>query len=105
MKVLVNQSGYTINQEIDGAIIMKSYLKGSPLLKLSLPEDISIGEGQSRHGLIQLDDCNFDAIVDTSEFDINRTLKIKPPNGEFTVMNYRITSDFAIPFKVIPYID
>ena len=30
-------------------------------------------------GYIVLDDCNFDAAVDTSEFDINRTLKIVPP--------------------------
>lgn len=35
-----------------------------------------------------------------SEFDINRTLKINPPDGEFTAMNYRIAGDFNEPFKV-----
>ncbi len=35
------------------------------------------------------DDCNFHECVNTSEFDMNRTLKVTPPDGEFTVMNYR----------------
>ena len=56
-------------------------------------------------GFIVLDDCNFDQTVDTSEFDINRTLKIRPPLGEFTVMNYRITSEFIPPFRINPFID
>ena len=56
-------------------------------------------------GFIVLDDCNFDSTVDTSEFDLNRTLKIKPPQGEFTVMNYRITSEFIPPFRINPFID
>ena len=56
-------------------------------------------------GFIVLDDCNFDQTVDTSEFDLNRTLKIKPPQGEFTVMNYRITSEFIPPFRINPFID
>jgi len=56
-------------------------------------------------GFVVLDDCNFDEVVDTSEFDINRTLKIKPPSGEFTVMNYRITSEFIPPFRINPFID
>lgn len=30
-------------------------------------------------GFIVLDDCNFDQTVDTTEFDLSRTLKIKPP--------------------------
>lgn len=39
------------------------------------------------------------------EFDGNRTLKIHPPDGEFIAMNYRITSDFEPPFRVVPVIE
>ena len=43
ISILFNSSGYTINSAIDGCIQMKSYLQGSPILKLSLPEDLAIG--------------------------------------------------------------
>ncbi len=45
-------------------------------------------------GGVIIDDCNFHDCVNTNEFEMNRTLKIQPPDGEFTVMNYRVTSDF-----------
>jgi len=32
-------------------------------------------------------------------------LKISPPDGEFTVMNYRIAGDFNEPFRVYPFIE
>lgn len=41
-----------------------------------------------------LDDCNFHDSVNTNEFDMNRTLRIQPPDGEFVAMNYRVTSEF-----------
>jgi len=84
---------------------MKSYLSGNPPLKLALNDDLIIGKaGPSNEGVI-LDDCNFHECVNTSDFDLNRTLKINPPDGEFIVMNYRVTSDFQAPFRVFPFID
>ena len=32
-------------------------------------------------------------------------LTISPPDGEFLVMNYRITGDFTTPFRIYPYIE
>jgi AP-4 complex subunit mu-1 len=36
---------------------------------------------------------------------MNKTLRISPPDGEFTVMNYRINGDFSAPFRVFPFIE
>lgn len=52
------------------------------------------------HGNVVLDDCNFHECVNYSEFLMNKSLRIDPPEGEFVLMNYRITSDFNVPFKL-----
>jgi len=41
-----------------------------------------------------LDDCAFHECVDTRDLDALNTLAIAPPDGEFLVMNYRISSDY-----------
>ena len=84
---------------------MKSYLNGNPPLKLALNDDLIIGKPAPSNVGVTLDDCNFHECVNTSDFDLNRTLKINPPDGEFIVMNYRVTSDFQAPFRVFPFID
>eukprot|EP01015_Nassula_variabilis_P022449 TRINITY_DN4128_c0_g1_i1.p1 TRINITY_DN4128_c0_g1~~TRINITY_DN4128_c0_g1_i1.p1 ORF type:complete len:447 (+),score=45.18 TRINITY_DN4128_c0_g1_i1:65-1405(+) len=106
ISVLFNSSGFAINSMIEGCIQMKSYLFGNPELRLALNDDLVIGKSATGNlGSIVLDDCNFHECVNFSEFELNRTLKIKPPDGEFTVMNYRITNDFQAPFRIFPYID
>ena len=44
LNVLFSNSGYVINSSIDGCIQMKSYLEGSPELRLALNEDLVIGK-------------------------------------------------------------
>jgi AP-4 complex subunit mu-1 len=83
---------------------MKSYLVGNPALKLTLSEDIVMADS-NMSGAVILDDCNFHESVNYSEFLINKSLKIDPPEGEFVVMNYRITSDFNAPFKIFAFFE
>lgn len=107
LTVLFNSSGYMINSSIDGCIQMKSYLSGNPPLRLALNEDLQVGKdtaGGYGTGVV-LDDCNFHECVDVSEFDSDRCLSLKPPDGEFVVMNYRMTSDFRAPFRVTPIVE
>merc|ERR1719221_1825474 len=28
-----------------------------------------------------------------------------PPDGEFVVMNYRVTGDFRVPFRIFPFVE
>lgn len=107
MTVLFNASGYILNSSIEGFIQMKSYLLGDPELKLGLNEDLVIGK-QGGGGVLSgsaIEDCNFNECVNTNEFDLTRVLRIKPPTGEFTVMNYRVTGEFPTPFRIYPFID
>ncbi|WRX31237.1 Mu homology domain - like 5 [Theobroma cacao] len=109
ISVTFSSSGYILTSEIDGTIQMKSYLTGNPEIRLALNEDLSIGRGggsvydyrsSSGAGPVILDDCNFHESVRLDSFDMDRTLALVPPDGEFPVMNYRMTQEFKPPFHI-----
>ena len=64
---------------------MKSYLFGNPALKLALNDDLIIGKSGGQSGVV-LDDCNFHECVNTSEFEMSKLLRIKPPDGIYSLM-------------------
>ena len=76
---------------------MKSYLAGSPAIRLALNEDLAIGrpEGAAPHwgasggDCAMLDDCNFHESVSLEKFESERLLELTPPDGEFALMQYR----------------
>eukprot|EP01045_Picozoa_sp_COSAG04_P029044 COSAG04_NODE_4667_length_1958_cov_4.517258_2_plen_416_part_00 len=95
-----------LNQEINGSILLKSYLQGSPEIQLALNEDLIIGKSsQAGYGRVALDDVNFHESCRMDTFERERVLLINPPDGEVTLMNYRIAENFAPPFKIFPFID
>ncbi|KAG4402511.1 hypothetical protein GLYMA_02G213600v4 [Glycine max] len=110
ISITFSSSGYILTSEIDGTIQMKSYLSGNPEIRLALNDDLSIGRSQgsafagyrssSGSGTVILDDCNFHESVRLDSFDIDRTLSLVPPDGEFPVMNYRLTQEFSPPFRI-----
>ena len=101
LTVLFSPTGHVLNSTIDGCIQMKSYLAGNPELKLALNEDLVVGAGVSGGGAVVLDDCNFHECVKLDDFEADRTLTFFPPDGEFVVLNYRVTqSEFRPPFRV-----
>lgn len=109
ISVTFSSSGYILTSEIDGTIQMKSYLTGNPEIRLALNEDVAIGRGgrsiydyssSAGSGAVILDDCNFHESVNLDSFDLDRTLTLVPSDGEFPVMNYRMTQEFKPPFRV-----
>jgi AP-4 complex subunit mu-1 len=105
-----NSNGYILNSNIDGTIQMKSYLAGNPELKLALNEDLVIGKSSSSSqrtpGMIEVDDVNFHECARLQDFDQSRILSFQPPDGEFVLMNYRITGDtFRAPFRLFPFFE
>uniref|UniRef100_A0A7R9WWM0 MHD domain-containing protein n=1 Tax=Craspedostauros australis TaxID=1486917 RepID=A0A7R9WWM0_9STRA len=105
LNVLFSNNGYVLNSTIDGCIQMKSYLAGNPELRMALNEDLSIGRNTGSYGSVTIDDINFNDCVNLSEFETTRTLSFIPPDGEFVVLNYRVTGDFATPFRIFPSIE
>ena len=55
--------------------------------------------------MIVLDDCNFHDTVNLEAFEAQRMISFLPPEGEFTVMNYRASGEFAMPFRVFPFLE
>eukprot|EP00471_Norrisiella_sphaerica_P003912 CAMPEP_0184481626 /NCGR_PEP_ID=MMETSP0113_2-20130426/3182_1 /TAXON_ID=91329 /ORGANISM="Norrisiella sphaerica, Strain BC52" /LENGTH=440 /DNA_ID=CAMNT_0026860859 /DNA_START=32 /DNA_END=1354 /DNA_ORIENTATION=+ len=102
-----NSNGNVLHSAIDGTIQMKSYLSGNPDLKLALNEELTIGKGtaQGSFGVVEIDDCNFHECVRLDDFDSQRIISFTPPDGEFVVMNYRITNDFRVPFRIFPFFE
>ncbi|KAI4388695.1 hypothetical protein MLD38_001001 [Melastoma candidum] len=109
ISVTFSSSGYILTSEIDGIIQMKSYLTGNPEIRVALNEELNIGrggrsvydhQGSSGSGAVILDDCNFHESVRLDSFDMDRTLTLVPPDGEFPVMNYRMTQEFRPPFRI-----
>ncbi|KAF4670739.1 AP-4 complex subunit mu-1 [Perkinsus olseni] len=117
LTVLMNAQGQVLNSSIDGSIQMKSYLTGNPELRLALNDDLEILSqpreaapmpnygGGPQQAVVPLDDCTFHPRVDLNDFDSQRILSFVPPDGEFSVMNYRIDSEFRPPFRVTPFVD
>lgn len=105
LTVLFNSQGAIINSSIDGSILMKSFLAGNPELRVALNEDLVIGKGSGMYGSVVLDDCNFHECVHLDEFESSRTIHFIPPEGEFAVMNYRVTADFRPPFRIFPALE
>ncbi|ETW05487.1 hypothetical protein H310_03250 [Aphanomyces invadans] len=109
LNVVFSPNGQMLNSSIEGKIQMKSYLQGNPELRLALNEDLLIGahntRGGNTYGHVVLDDCNFHECVQLDEFERDRVLTFTPPDGEFTVMNYRLTGEFRAPFKIFPYVE
>jgi AP-4 complex subunit mu-1 len=108
LTVLFNANGYVLNSTIDGCIQMKSYLQGNPGLRFALNEDLVVGKENATGGYggggpaLVLDDCNFHECANLDDFETGRTVALIPPEGEFVVMNYRITSEFRAPFRIFP---
>merc|ERR1711871_248765 len=104
LTILFTANGSVVNSSIDGSIQMKSYLSGNPELSLALNEDLVIGKG-GNWGSVILDDCNFHECVRLDQFESQRILKFLPPEGEFSLVNYRITADYRPPFKIYPNLE
>jgi len=106
LNVLFSNNGYVLNSTIDGCIQMKSYLAGNPELRLALNEDLVVGRNQGgTYGSVVVDDMNFNDCVNLAEFESARTLSFIPPDGEFVVLNYRVTGEFPTPFRIFPSIE
>ena len=53
-------------------------------------------------GVVLLDDATFHEGVNVDSFEVDRSLVLTPPAGEFTAMSYRVSSaEFAPPFRVV----
>ena len=77
-----------LRADVDGHILMRAYLTGTPECKFGLNDKLVIDKND-RNGAgdaVQLDDCTFHQCVRLDEFDSTRTISFVPPDGEFELM-------------------
>merc|ERR1719327_2564527 len=95
LNLLVAANGTLLRSEILGALKMRSYLSGMPELKLGLNDRVlfeqagrSVGKGKA----VDLEDIKFHQCVRLARFENDRTISFIPPDGEFELMSYRLST-------------
>ena len=118
LNVTLSVEGSVLSQSIDGSLTMRSYLNGCPPVRMLLSQNLLVGKDtpipvmQDETGrtlgvddFIIVDDMNFHQCMNLERFESDRLLSFNPPEGEFTGINYRITTPFKIPFTIRPMVE
>jgi AP-1 complex subunit mu len=125
VNLLVNANGDVIRSEILGSVKMKCYLSGMPELRLGLNDKVMfestgrsaswpayqlllllltlfrIRSPASRGKSIEMEDVKFHQCVRLARFENDRTISFIPPDGEFELMSYRLST----PVKPLVWVE
>lgn len=97
--------GRTVKVDVDGSLIVKSFLAGDPTIYVTLNDNLVVSENstqQSFGGAATVDSISFHEDTDHTQFDRQKLVIIKPPVGETTILSYRSTSpSISLPFRLI----
>jgi AP-2 complex subunit mu-1 len=115
VNLLMSATGTVLRADVNGQIVMRAYLSGTPECKFGLNDRLTLGDtdtvGPSGNragtkatraaaGSVALEDCQFHQCVKLGKFDADRIISFVPPDGEFELMRYRATENINLPFKV-----
>ncbi|KAL4764594.1 AP-2 complex subunit mu [Aspergillus foveolatus] len=128
VNLLMSATGTVLRADVNGQIVMRAYLSGTPECKFGLNDRLLLdndaagpgssnpgagGRGAGGHGSsktraaagsVTLEDCQFHQCVKLGRFDSDRIINFVPPDGEFELMRYRATENVNLPFKVHPIV-
>eukprot|EP01089_Gocevia_fonbrunei_P003743 TRINITY_DN136_c0_g3_i2.p1 TRINITY_DN136_c0_g3~~TRINITY_DN136_c0_g3_i2.p1 ORF type:complete len:348 (+),score=59.43 TRINITY_DN136_c0_g3_i2:123-1166(+) len=96
VNVLVAANGAVLTSEIVGSVKIKSLLSGMPELRLGLNDRVQFDSARSikkKNNAIEMEDVKFHQCVRLSTFENDRTIAFVPPDGDFELMSYRLTSN------------
>lgn len=97
LNLMVASDGTVLHSEIMGAVKMRSFLSGMPELKLGLNDKLMFRATGRRNMLaktkaVELEDIQFHQCVRLARFENDRTISFIPPDGEFDLMTYRLST-------------
>ncbi|KAM4643866.1 LOW QUALITY PROTEIN: AP-1 complex subunit mu-2 [Amazona ochrocephala] len=93
VNLLVSASGAVLLSEVMGTIRLKVFLSGMPELRLGLNDRVLFElTGRGRTKSVELEDVKFHQCVRLSRFDTDRTISFIPPDGDFELMSYRLST-------------
>ncbi|KAI9700272.1 MAG: hypothetical protein M1836_002286 [Candelina mexicana] len=115
VNLLMSATGTVLRADVNGQIVMRAYLSGTPECKFGLNDRLLLDGDNLSHpagnkagtkatraaaGSVTLEDCQFHQCVKLGKFDTDRIISFVPPDGEFELMRYRATENVNLPFKV-----
>lgn len=93
VNLLVNLNGSVLLSEIVGSVKLKVFLSGMPELRLGLNDRVLFElTGRNKNKTVELEDVKFHQCVRLSRFDNDRTISFIPPDGDFELMSYRLST-------------
>lgn len=121
VNLLMSAAGTVLRADVNGQIVMRAYLSGTPECKFGLNDRLLLDSGtasssvagnrdgamkatRAAAGSVTLEDCQFHQCVKLGRFDADRIISFVPPDGEFELMRYRATENVNLPFKVHPIV-
>jgi len=88
---LISSDGNVLSSQINGSVIMKSFLSGMPRVTVGLNDKIVLQNlGKDTTNSIEMDDLKFHQCVNKKKYDNERIIEFIPPDGEFELMSYRL---------------
>lgn len=101
-----SNKGQVLKFDIYGAIECKSELSGMPECKFGMNDKLLLQRDFANNGPVDrnavvINDLKFDQCVKLSKFDKERAITFIPPDGKFTLMNYRISDCTVVPIKLM----
>ncbi|KAM4748447.1 AP-4 complex subunit mu-1 [Rhinophrynus dorsalis] len=109
MTVAIGANGSLLKADIQGELRLKCFYPNCPELRIGLSEEFCVGSSELRGygSAVRVDGCQFQESVRLDEFENCRILKVLPPQGELTVMQYQISDSLstALPFSLFPSLE
>ncbi|XP_069804830.1 AP-4 complex subunit mu-1 isoform X2 [Dendropsophus ebraccatus] len=109
MTVAIGANGSLLKADVQGELRLKSFYQNCPELRIGLSEEFCVGSSELRGygSAVRVDSCQFHESVKLDEFEISRILKVLPPQGELTVMQYQISDSLStnLPFHLFPSLE
>ncbi|XP_067835770.1 AP-4 complex subunit mu-1, partial [Heptranchias perlo] len=109
LTVVIGASGSLLKADVQGEVRMKCFLPSSTEIRIGLNEEFSVGKAEIRGygAVVKVDECSFHHSVKLNQFESNRILRVIPPQGEMTLMQYQLSDDLPalLPFRLFPTVD
>lgn len=96
LSAVVDHTSKVVRINVSGCIKMKNNVSNCQEIKLTLNEDIKVGDQitEAFGGQVKLNSCTFHTNVNTNKFP--GILKIPPVAGEVTLMSYQASGSLAL---------
>jgi len=108
INLLVGGNGTVLSSEIIGQVQVKSLLSGMPELRLGLNDRVQFGGGSNKastNKAVELEDVKFHDCVNLPKFQSDGMISFVPPDGEFELLSYRLTTNIKPLFWIEAIVD